>query len=161
MYHMNIILILGLRTVILVIGLIFYCEHNWQKTSIHYMWKIMWPLCFKHRARKMYGVGGIAPSTVKPWHSIEMYVHCHFPASLPLGERVPFFHYIESWVDSRAGLEICVKEGAPYLCRELTPDHPDHSYGNSCYILAVTIITHVFQIFKYFKYFKLLPLFCS
>jgi len=120
-------LILGLRTVILVIGLIVYCEHNWQKkTSIHYMWKVKWPLCFKHHAKKMYGVGGIPASTVKPWHRIEIYVHCHFMPALPLGERVPFFNYMGSWMDLRAGLEICVKEWAPCLCWELTLDHPDH-----------------------------------
>lgn len=75
----------------------------------------------------MYGVGGKAANSVKPWHSIEMYVHCNFPPALPLGERVLFFHCIGSRVNPIAGLEICVKEGAPCLCWELTPDHPDHS----------------------------------
>jgi len=35
--------------------------------------------------------------------------HIHVPAALPLGVRAPGTHWIEGWMDSRAGLDAVVK----------------------------------------------------
>jgi hypothetical protein len=49
----------------------------------------------------------------------------HAPAALP-PEKTPDAHWIEGWVDPRAGLDTAVKRKIPSRCQDSNPDHTAH-----------------------------------